>query len=196
MDFEGLSTWATTSTISQQLMAVMNSLGSRWTSRIENESICLAGIFGLSAQDLVIQDAITRMKRLFSMFQEVPAFLAFNLYSRIQDDSFRWIPTSLLDNSYNFTRLTVTDMPEAAYPTAAGLRLLRPGLDRLVIPELDPATRRKPNDTGKFEEDQFWIQCKAGYCTAELLSMENPDWELYRRDDLAIILNERIPDDS
>ena len=94
----------------------------RWrrTSRSADETICLAGIWERRVDDLLeLSDPSQRMKRLIGNLDEVPKDILFTDRPRIQDDHFRWIPTTFLGGEGG---LSLMDPAQRAYPSPLGLR--------------------------------------------------------------------------
>jgi hypothetical protein len=73
-------------------------LGSRSTTKPSDEAVCLATLIGLDPQTImdVEADHQVRMKALFTSIERVPISLLFGRTSRLQEDGYRWIPTTLL----------------------------------------------------------------------------------------------------
>jgi hypothetical protein len=98
----------------------------RWrsTSRIEDETICIAGVLGLDVAGLVGLNHIERMKRLLGQMKYVPADILFLDKPRIQGVGFRWMPTTFLGMG-NDAGMSIA---QAAEPTNDGLIVTTPGM--------------------------------------------------------------------
>jgi hypothetical protein len=98
----------------------------RWrrTSRIEDETICIAGVLGVNVAGLINESHLDRMKKLLGEMEYVPADILFLDKPRIQDIGYRWMPTTFLgmgnDPGMSFAK--------AAKPTGEGLLVDLPGI--------------------------------------------------------------------
>jgi hypothetical protein len=103
-----------------------NCLRYRWTSRLEDETICLSGIFdhGLD-RILKYESREERMREFLWSFQSIPADLLFINRPRLCFENCRWMPSTFLGGDISSSALT---LPGRAIPTEQGLKLSTEGI--------------------------------------------------------------------
>ena len=112
---------------STNLDTILKCLCWRWTSRPEDEAVCLSGILGFDLDTrikLANSDALGRMKMVFQSLKSIPAEVLFVDRPRMQEDGIRWMPTSLIGGGRSATMVTST----LARVSPQGLRLSAPGV--------------------------------------------------------------------
>lgn len=82
----------TTDDISEAISAI----SFRTTSRLDDESVCLAIILQLDVARVQAFKGTARMKELASMWESVPRGVAFAPLPRLKDDGYRWMSRSFL----------------------------------------------------------------------------------------------------
>jgi hypothetical protein len=103
-----------------------NCLRYRWTSRLSDETICLAGILGHDlGKVLEFETEEDRMKAFLLSFDELPADILFLNRPRVEQEGYRWMPCSFLGGGYETVALS---LQRSAIPTASGLKLSPKGM--------------------------------------------------------------------
>jgi hypothetical protein len=99
-----------------RFLSAMNSLRYRTTSKMEDETLCLAPILLLERQPLLsTTDATERMKIFLSMWQQIPDYFIFLEGARIEQEGCSWMPQSFIQGNHKSviqrtnTKLTTFD---------------------------------------------------------------------------------------
>ena len=104
-----------------RLSALTQSLTYRWTSRLEDETICLAGILHQNPSKVLQYDSAEDRKCAFlTSFESLPADILFVQRPRSRRKGYRWAPLSFLGGSL---RNAGSYMPEHVKVCVEGLRL-------------------------------------------------------------------------
>lgn len=121
----------------RRLSRLTNCLRYRWTSWLEDETICLSGILGLEVESLTSiseSDSVTtqecRMQQFLGSLDEVPADFLFLKQPRVKQKGSEWMPNSFLGNSFSMYTMEFGK----GTPTPEGLLVNLPGM---VLPEID-----------------------------------------------------------
>lgn len=81
----------------RQFLMLLDELGYRWTSKLKDETTCLAGILGIDPGPILEHDsAEERMHAFLKMLPSVPADIAFTLRKKSQQPGRRWMPLTFL----------------------------------------------------------------------------------------------------
>jgi hypothetical protein len=108
------------------IVVLSNCLHYRWTSWLEDETICLAGILGRGISDVIqFADAEDRMYAFLTSFETLPGDILFAHRMRSKRKGRRWLPLSFLGGT-NQTDLRPT--PDKAVPTKDGLLVFCGGI--------------------------------------------------------------------
>ncbi len=101
---QGISFWLTfhqlktpQSSQAEKLGILSRDVGWRTTSWAEDESICYANILGMDTKRLLNAPGGDRMRLFWSLQKEIPSAILFEPGQKLQDDGFRWAPSSLLN---------------------------------------------------------------------------------------------------
>lgn len=153
----------------RRLSDLTNSLRYRWTSWLEDETICLSGLLGLEVEQvtsIATSDSATtqecRMQQFLGSLDEVPADILFSPRPRLKQKGSRWMPNSFLGSPLH----TYVGGFEKGTPTNEGLLVHLPGM---LLPRLGPKRPLESiyfaygeeflkiilNDTTEFEWDEF-----------------------------------------
>lgn len=115
----------------RRISDLTNCLRYRWTSWLEDETICLSGLLGLKVEQLTSIneiDSVTtqerRMQRFLGSLDEVPADVLFLQKPRLKQKGSGWMPNSFLGNPFS----VYTGGFEKGTPTNEGLLVRLPGM--------------------------------------------------------------------
>lgn len=98
----------------------------RWTSHLEDETICLAGMLRRDVSKLLeLKDSEERMVAFLTGFEKLPAVIVFSAITRLQSPCYRWVPKSFMGIG---TSAVVQWRRKSAVCTPAGLQVVFPGL--------------------------------------------------------------------
>ena len=125
-----------------RLRSIIHPLRWRTTSRMQDETICLSGCLDRMTENLAQEPPATdddplaflikqRMKRFLLSLHSVPVGLLFAQRPHIDEEGYRWMPTSFLGGGMDATlpdSRQKEEMPVVGRPTAAGLVVLLPGV--------------------------------------------------------------------
>ena len=125
-----------------RLRSIIHPLRWRTTSRMQDETICLSGCLDRTTENLPQEAPATdedslasltkqRMKTFLMSLQSVPVGLLFVQRPRIDEEGYRWMPTSFLGGGMESTLPDTwqkEETPVVGRPTAAGLVVLLPGV--------------------------------------------------------------------
>ena len=125
-----------------RLRSIIHPLRWRTTSRMQDETVCLSGCLDRTTASLPQEAAATdenslasltkqRMKTFLLSLQSVPIGLLFVQRPRIDEDGYRWMPTSFLGGGMDSTlpdSWQKEETPVVGRPTAASLVVQLPGV--------------------------------------------------------------------
>jgi hypothetical protein len=80
----------------RDISALGQGLKNRKTSKPEDECICLGTLLGIDFQPLFAKPGSDRMKHLFQLIDKIRPAIIFSDGPRIDQDGFRWAPSSFL----------------------------------------------------------------------------------------------------
>ncbi len=128
----------------RRLSELTNCLRYRWTSWLEDETICLSGLLGLEVEQVTsitksdsVKTQECRMQQFLGSLDEVPADVLFLQKPRLKQKGVGWMPNSFLGNPFNM----MVKGFEKGTPTKEGLLVHLPGM---LVPKL--GTRRPLED--------------------------------------------------
>ncbi|KAI1173437.1 hypothetical protein F4777DRAFT_580909 [Nemania sp. FL0916] len=112
--------------IETKIRSCANYLRSRQTSRLEDESVCVATILGLDPREILEQkDPEKRMASFYDLVGRFDARIIFNEHPRLTSDGYRWAPKSFLhqlpDLITETERFSYQHGPAALIPRGGGL---------------------------------------------------------------------------
>lgn len=115
----------------ETLSGLIDCLQHRWTSWLEDETICLSGLLGLRVEHLTSLTGIdstatqeNRMQEFLNSLDEVPADILFLQRPRLKQRGVGWMPNSFLGNSSS----TSVEGFQKGRPTRDGLLVRLPGM--------------------------------------------------------------------
>ncbi|TPX15251.1 uncharacterized protein E0L32_004528 [Thyridium curvatum] len=127
-------------------LMLLDELGYRWTSKLKDETICLAGVLGIDPGPILEHDsAEERMHAFLKMLPSVPAAIAFTSRKKSQQPGRRWMPLTFLGGSQEDWLLTLVRSPatvsdDGLIVTSEGMVLQgKPGKDF----DLQPRSRTR-----------------------------------------------------
>ena len=181
-----------------RLRNIIHPLRSRTTSRMQDETICLSGCLDRTTVYLPREAPATdekslaslikqRMKTFLLSLQSVPVGLLFIHRPRIDEEGYRWMPTSFLGGGMNSTLPDCwqkEETPVVGRPTAAALVVLLPGF---MLSKFRKYTQRF---AGRYTHDIIFVRldCHA-YHVYGLLAIPLC-WDVSESVHLALILRE------
>lgn len=93
----------------QQPGTTLSALKKRHTSRLEDESYCLANLMGIQVLPILAVPPAQRLKKMLTMMPQLPPTLIFShQVPHYQEDGFRWAPRTFMDRaalSYDTTHM-------------------------------------------------------------------------------------------
>ncbi len=139
----------------RRLSGLTNCLRYRWTSWLEDETICLSGLLGLKVENLTsivgIDSTTTqesRMQSFLSSLDDVPADVLFLQKPRLKQKGVGWMPNSFLGNSFSM----YAGGFETGTPTTEGLLVRLPGM---LLPRIGP---RRPLESICFGYEEVYLK--------------------------------------
>ena len=103
-----------------------NCLRYRWTSRLADETICLAGILGHGLENVLeYEDEENRMIAFILSFDQLPSDILFINRPRIIREGYGWVPRTFLGGDHQTISLA---LPGSAHPTTTGLEISTEGM--------------------------------------------------------------------
>jgi hypothetical protein len=150
-------------------------LAYRSTSKVEDESTCMAGLMGISISKVLEGDTShSRMRNVYSMLPKVPLGLLFLEGPRLEETGYRWAPSSFMGLAAPSRRDTTILSKMITTRSDFGLDVKRtPGyfLDTDRVPLLDtffilPWPRKGPRPTGDQQHtnsESLNVVCKVDY---------------------------------
>lgn len=118
---------------SERLTAALHGIQGRTTSRLEDESICIANLMNLDPLPLLATAHAERMQLLLRTIAYIPARSIFLVVPRLTIAGFRWAPTSFLNAK---GQIKVNDQLGRLYQW--GLCISLPGIRFTLISNLPP----------------------------------------------------------
>ncbi|RDW73262.1 hypothetical protein BP6252_07169 [Coleophoma cylindrospora] len=156
-----------------RLAYVLGPLRYRRTSYLKDETICLAGLLGYKVDDDINLTTSDRMKRLLLTFKSVPRDILFADLPRLQEDGYRWMPSTFLGQG---NKVTMVDDRKAT-PSQSGLCTTLPGIFFKVennhFKDIDHHIRVEIDD----QICMLWDQPQPGF-----------DWNNYSNKRVAVVL--------
>jgi hypothetical protein len=173
----------------------------RNTSHPSDETICLSILMGKIPSLMAGLSLANRMKTFLSQFDEFPDDLIFMPGPRLEGDGWGWAPTSFMARHqwtpyehFQMTLITGTtnhmlqNPSQEGYQTSAGLRVRRPGLKLIDMPQnLNMIFSIKKSH---HNEQEYWFlatciydNCPPAWRDIDIITLRNP-----------MLLLERYPD--
>lgn len=100
---------------SDLLAFLFDSFADRKTTKVNDESICIATLMDFQIDDILEADGDQKMKLFYSKCDSIPPGVLFHDGPRIQDPGFRWAPRSFLRES-TFRNRNIAGIGEIACP--------------------------------------------------------------------------------
>ena len=181
-----------------RLRSIIHPLRWRTTSRMQDETVCLSGCLDRTTASLPQEAPATdenslasltkqRMKTFLLPLQSVPVGLLFVQRPRIDEEGYRWMPTSFLGGGMDSTlpdSWQKEETPVVGRPTAAGLVVQLPG----VI--LSGVTKYTQRFAGEHTHDIIFVRL-SGHAYYVYGLLETPvRWDFDESARLALILRE------
>ena len=173
-DLEDFTAWPF-DTEQERFISLVAAICWRWTSKLADEAICLAGILDRNVSELLKAPASLRLKDLLLSLDQLPPAILFSDVERVQAESSRWAPVSLLGGGFD---ARILPSPRHAHATSDGLLVTLPGIlftERIIGAAFAFLF---------FQNDQFYFVREARRQTIS--------WEEYRHTEMAIVLERSL----